>query len=80
MSLEEIFQNQKPVEDAANEHTVIGKDGMVSCPVKEAAEVGEEVLKEGGNAMDAVIAMQLAPRSCRRDEYRCWRWWSHFIL
>ncbi|MCM3742374.1 gamma-glutamyltransferase [Oceanobacillus luteolus] len=60
MSLEEIFQNQKPVEDAANEHTVIGKDGMVSCPVKEAAEVGEEVLKEGGNAMDAVIAMQLA--------------------
>lgn len=60
MSLEEIFHNQKPVEDASKSHTVSGEDGMVSCAVKEAAVVGEEVLKEGGNAIDAIIAIQLA--------------------
>ncbi|MFA1819527.1 gamma-glutamyltransferase [Virgibacillus oceani] len=60
MSLEEIFNNQKPVGDAAKYHTASGEDGMVSAPVKEAAGAGEEVLKEGGNAIDAVIAMQLA--------------------
>ncbi|GAB3799513.1 gamma-glutamyltransferase [Virgibacillus kimchii] len=60
MSLEEIFHNQKPVGEASKYHTASGKDGMVSCPVKEAAEAGEEVLKEGGNAIDAVIAMQMA--------------------
>jgi gamma-glutamyltranspeptidase/glutathione hydrolase len=60
MSLEEIFNNQKPVGDASKYNTASGEDGMVSCPVKEAAEAGEEVLKDGGNAIDAVIAMQLA--------------------
>ena len=60
MSLEEIFNNQKPVGDVSKYNTASGEDGMVSCPVKEAAEAGEEVLKNGGNAIDAVIAMQLA--------------------
>jgi len=60
MSLEEIFNNQKPVGDAAKYNTASGEEGMVSCPVKEAAEAGEDILKEGGNAIDAVIAMQLA--------------------
>lgn len=60
MSLKEIFHNQKPVGDTAKKHTVSGKSGMVSCAVKEAAIAGEEILKQGGNAIDAVIAMQLA--------------------
>lgn len=60
MSLREIFQNQKPIEEASKNYTVSGKYGMIACPVKEAAEAGEEVLKEGGNAIDAIIAMQLA--------------------
>lgn len=60
MSLQEIFQNQKPVGNTAKKHTVRGKSGMVSCAVKEAAVAGEEVLKEGGNAIDAVIAIQFA--------------------
>ncbi len=60
MSLKEIFDNQKPVGDTAKYYTASGEDGMVSSPVKEAAETGKEVLKDGGNAIDAVIAMQLA--------------------
>jgi gamma-glutamyltranspeptidase/glutathione hydrolase len=60
MSLKEIFDNQKPVGDAAKYHTASGEKGMVSCAVKEAAEAGEAVLEDGGNAIDAVIAMQLA--------------------
>lgn len=60
MRIEEIFYNQKPVGHSARNHTVSGKQGMVSCSVKEAAEAGEAVLREGGTAMDALIAMQLA--------------------
>lgn len=60
MSFEKIFHNQKPVGEVAKNHTVSGIDGMIACAVKEAAVVGEEVLKEGGNAIDAIIATQLA--------------------
>ncbi|MFC4403860.1 gamma-glutamyltransferase [Gracilibacillus xinjiangensis] len=60
MSLEEVFKNQKPGKTASNWETAEGNIGMVSCAIEEAAEAGEQVLKDGGNAIDAVIAMQLA--------------------
>ncbi|MHA6253253.1 gamma-glutamyltransferase [Oceanobacillus sp. CAU 1775] len=60
MSIDEIIRNQKPTGQSARNKTVSGKKGMVSCAVKEASIVGEEVLKDGGNAIDAVVAMQLA--------------------
>ncbi|SDO11258.1 gamma-glutamyltransferase [Alkalicoccus daliensis] len=60
MSLEEVFQNQKAEKQGAQWQTAEGNQGMISCPIEEAAEAGEQVLKDGGNAIDAVIAMQLA--------------------
>ncbi|MCE7791300.1 gamma-glutamyltransferase [Salipaludibacillus sp. CUR1] len=60
MSLEDIFNKQKTVTEGSNEHTVSGNYGMVSSPIHEVSEIGEEVLKDGGNAIDAIIAMQFA--------------------
>ena len=40
-------------------HPVIGKNGMVSTQEKHASEVGLQVLKEGGNAIDAAVAIGL---------------------
>ncbi len=36
---------------------VTGKNGMVSCASKYASQVGIDVLKKGGNAIDAAVAM-----------------------
>jgi gamma-glutamyltranspeptidase/glutathione hydrolase len=60
MSLEEIFENQASVGKEAKSHTVSGKEGMVSSASKEATEAGRKILIEGGNAMDAAVAIQLA--------------------
>ncbi|SES18814.1 gamma-glutamyltranspeptidase / glutathione hydrolase [Gracilibacillus ureilyticus] len=60
MSLEEVFKNQKAYKQASHSETTEGDYGMVSCAIEEAAQAGEQVLKDGGNAIDAVVAMQLA--------------------
>lgn len=60
MSIQEIFKNQKTAGHASYYETVKGHYGMVACPIKEAAEAGEKVLEDGGNAIDAIIAMQFA--------------------
>ncbi|MCR4282025.1 MAG: gamma-glutamyltransferase, partial [Bauldia sp.] len=36
--------------------TVVGEKGMVTAPHRAAAEAGGEVLKAGGNAIEAMIA------------------------
>lgn len=60
MSLEEVFKKQKTDKNRSQQETAEGGDGMVAAPISEVAEIGEEVLRDGGNAMDAIIAMQLA--------------------
>ncbi len=40
--------------------TVVGEKGMVTAPHRAAAEVGAEVLRAGGNAIEAMIAMAAA--------------------
>lgn len=60
MSLREVFENQKADKQNAQWETAEGSKGMISCPIEEAAEAGEQVLRDGGNAVDAVIAMQFA--------------------
>ena len=40
--------------------TVVGEKGMVTAPHRAAAEVGAEVLRAGGNAVEAMIAMAAA--------------------
>jgi gamma-glutamyltranspeptidase / glutathione hydrolase len=41
----------------ADEKTVTGKNGMVVCVSPEAADIGVAVLKQGGNAVDAAVAV-----------------------
>ena len=38
------------------------KRGAVAAPEFQAAQVGGEILRRGGNAVDAAIAVQFAPR------------------
>lgn len=60
MELHEIFNNQRPGGDDARQQTASGAYGMAASAVKEATEVGEQVLQDGGNAFDAIIAIQFA--------------------
>ena len=60
MGIQEIFQNQQADKLAAHQKTASGRYGMAASAVKEATEAGTKVLEEGGNAIDAVIAIQLA--------------------
>lgn len=41
-------------------HTVTGKDGVVTTTQHEASKVGLQILKEGGNAIDAAVAVGYA--------------------
>ncbi|WP_077588216.1 gamma-glutamyltransferase [Planococcus lenghuensis] len=60
MGAKDIIQNQKASKLAAHEHTDSGEYGMAASAIKEATDAGRLVLEEGGNAADAIIAIQLA--------------------
>lgn len=60
MSLEEVFKKQKSNKNRSQHETARGKYGMISAPIAEVSEIGEAVLEDGGNAIDAAVAMQLA--------------------
>ena len=46
--------------DRAAFHPQIGKNGMVSAQEKVAAQIGRDILKKGGNAIDAAVATGFA--------------------
>ncbi|WKA55590.1 gamma-glutamyltransferase [Planococcus shixiaomingii] len=60
MGLHTIFENQQKKKLTNHKNTDVGRYGMAASAVKEATDAGTKVLEEGGNAMDAVIAIQLA--------------------
>ena len=49
-----------PVRGGEPTRTATAKHGMVVCVSPEAADVGVEVLKKGGNAVDAAVAVGFA--------------------
>lgn len=59
-NIDQIFEAQKYIEPDKELKGDTGYYGMVSSAVKEATEAGNEMLKQGGNAFDAIIAVQLA--------------------
>ncbi len=48
------------IASAASRPAAVGRNGMVVAPEAQAAQVGLKVLKSGGNAVDASVAMALA--------------------
>jgi len=56
-----IHSNSLPIiEYSSINHPVISKTGMVVSQRKSASEVGAEILRKGGNAIDAAVATGLA--------------------
>ncbi|KKK37114.1 gamma-glutamyltranspeptidase [Mesobacillus campisalis] len=54
-------QAKKPEVDYSQYNQVdVGKDGMVATAHPLASEIGADVLRKGGNAIDAAVAIQLA--------------------
>lgn len=60
MDLQKILQNQKAHRHSSQEETAAAEYGMAASAIKEATEIGEQVLADGGNAIDAIIAIQFA--------------------
>ena len=59
--LQTLFANDLPIiEYQAINHPIIDNQGMVVSQRKIASEVGAQILKEGGNAVDAAVATGLA--------------------
>lgn len=59
-NIDKIFEAQKYIEPDETLKGDTGYYGMVASAVEEATEAGNEMLKQGGNAFDAIIAVQLA--------------------
>ena len=59
-NIDKIFEAQEYIEPDEGLKGDTGYYGMVASAVKEATEAGNEILKQGGNAFDAIIAVQLA--------------------
>lgn len=59
-SIEEIFNVQEYTEPDEKLKGDTGHYGMVASAVEEATEAGNEMLEKGGNAFDAIIAVQFA--------------------
>ncbi|CAH0344536.1 gamma-glutamyltransferase [Bacillus sp. CECT 9360] len=55
-----IIKNQKARKNDTNKQRAVADYGMVASAVDEATKVGAAVLRQGGNAMDAVVAVQFA--------------------
>ncbi|AZU62272.1 gamma-glutamyltransferase [Neobacillus mesonae] len=54
------FAKGKEVDYGKYSQVAVGKDGMVATAHPLASEIGAEVLRTGGNAIDAAVAIQLA--------------------
>ncbi len=54
------YTNTRYLDTYTQQTTVFSKDGGVACAHPLASKVGIHILNEGGNAIDAAIAMQLA--------------------
>lgn len=59
-NIDKIFEAQKYIEPDEELKGDTGYYGMVASAVEEATDAGNEMLKKGGNAFDAIIAVQLA--------------------
>ena len=56
-----IYSNTGPIVDyQARVHPVVGRSGMVATQEALASQVGYDVLKKGGNAIDAAVAVGFA--------------------
>ncbi len=64
MDIQEIYQQQKTSEINKGEQRAIGKGeqraigdfGMTASATKESSEIGARILRDGGNAVDAIVA------------------------
>ncbi|MGM0844680.1 MAG: gamma-glutamyltransferase [Bacillota bacterium] len=59
MSKKDIFKNQK-YERNEDQFKAVSDFGMTSSATRESSDVGAEVLRNGGTAADAIVAMQFA--------------------
>jgi gamma-glutamyltranspeptidase/glutathione hydrolase len=55
-----FFQCKKTIEDTPKIKGLIAQKAMVVCAREEAANIGVDIMKKGGNAFDAMIATDLA--------------------
>ncbi|MEF2098412.1 gamma-glutamyltransferase [Bacillus sp. CFBP9009] len=58
--MHQLFKNQKAKKSDMNKQRTVADSGMVASAVDEATQAGAKVLEEGGNAMDALVAVQFA--------------------
>jgi len=60
LSLLIVWSCKTPIPNTTNTRGVIGQKAMVVSARVEASEIGKQILKQGGNAFDAMMATELA--------------------